>query len=75
MKTTPLTLSPNDELITERRVGRRWNCSSKTLRHQRPKRQGCPYIVLGRLVRYRLSDVLAYETEREHLGAGGRGIR
>ncbi len=52
MKTTPLTLSPNDELITERRLACRWNCSSKTPRNQRSKRQGCPRIVLGRLVRY-----------------------
>jgi hypothetical protein len=75
----PSTVMPrpsacDDELITELRLSRRWDCSPKTLRNQRSLGEGCPYILLGRLVRYRLSDVLAYEAahaQRSNKSVGG----
>lgn len=61
--TSPQGLCPGDRFLNDRELATRWNCSPKTLRNQRSLRRGCPYFLLGRLVRYRLSDVLAFEEE------------
>lgn len=53
----------DDIFLDDRELAARWNCSPKTLRNQRSLRMGCPYVHLGRLVRYRLSDVLAFEAD------------
>ena len=34
--------------------------SVQTLRNERHLRKGCPYLKLGRSVRYRLDDLIAY---------------
>lgn len=70
--TTPATTTASpaacdDELISEFRLARRWDCSPKTLRNQRSLGEGCPYVQLGRLIRYRLSDIVAYERARAKL--------
>jgi hypothetical protein len=49
------------QLLTEVDLATRWGCSVKKLQADRLKGVGIPYVKLGRLVRYRLSDVLAYE--------------
>jgi hypothetical protein len=53
----------DDQLITDQELAKRWSCSPKTLRNQRSQGQGCPYVRLGRMVRYRLSDVVAFEAQ------------
>lgn len=53
----------NDCLITEKALATRWNlASAKKLQADRASGTGCPYVKIGRAIRYRLSDVVAYET-------------
>lgn len=47
--------------LTQGQLAHRWCISHKTLEANRLKGVGVPWIKIGRLVRYRLSDVLAYE--------------
>lgn len=49
------------EFLSDIDLAERWRCSPKTLRNQRSLGLGCPFVRLGRIVRYRLSDVAAYE--------------
>jgi len=52
-----------DYLLTEGQLAARWAlASAKKLQADRLKGGGCPFVKIGRSVRYRLSDVLAYET-------------
>lgn len=55
-------LPATDVLLDERQLADRWNCSPKTLRNQRSLGTGCRHVRIGRLIRYRLSDVIAHET-------------
>lgn len=50
-----------DRLFTEVSLGLRWGCTTKKLQADRLNGRGVPFVKLGRLVRYRLSDILAYE--------------
>lgn len=47
--------------LTEQELSARWKRSVKTTQAERLRGSGVPYIKIGRLVRYRLSDVIAYE--------------
>lgn len=61
-----------DLLLQERELAARWNVSVRTLQNRRV--QGCslPFLKLGRSVRYRLSDVVAYEESvRRHSTSEG----
>ena len=52
-----------DALLSEKQIANRWNLASpKKLQADRIAGVGCPWVKIGRSVRYRLSDVLAYET-------------
>jgi hypothetical protein len=52
----------NDEwLLTPMQLAERWNCSVKKLDADRLRGTGCRYVKIGRLVRYRISDVEAHE--------------
>ena len=48
-------------LLTEQQLAERWAISVKTLQNRRVSGGFVPYIKLSRTVRYRLSDVLAWE--------------
>lgn len=49
-------------LLTEGDLVARWRlASAKKLQSERSRGAGCPYIKIGRLVRYRLADVEAFE--------------
>jgi len=50
--------------LTERQLARRWQVSEKKLQADRHSGSGCQYVGLNRLVRYRLSDVQAFEEVR-----------
>ena len=52
---------PGDRLLTQRQLAERWSVSQKKLEADRMKGCGCPYVKLGSAVRFRLSDVLAFE--------------
>jgi hypothetical protein len=59
----PANGSPIDEtFLDEQQLAARWNCSPKTLRNHRSKKIGCRFLRIGRLVWYRMSDVIAHET-------------
>ena len=53
-----------EQLLTEKQLAVQWNISIKTLQAQRWKGSGVAFIKLGRAVRYRVSDVAAYEQAR-----------
>lgn len=53
-----------ERLLNEAEVATRQGRALKTLRNQRVTGDGIPYLKLGRSVRYRLSDVLAWEDAR-----------
>lgn len=72
--TAPTTAISNpDTLLTEFDLARRQNRSVKTIRNQRVLGGGVPFIKIGRLVRYRLSDVIAWENARLHSSTSDRG--
>ena len=50
-----------DEFLTEKQLASRWALSAKKLQTDRGSGKGVQFVRVGRLVRYRLSDVLAYE--------------
>lgn len=52
-----------DLLLTESEVSRITKLSPSTLRAHRQKGIGFPYVKIGKAVRYRRSDVLAYIEE------------
>jgi len=51
-----------DVLLTEQQLALRWNASVKTLQAHRLKGTGCPFVRIGRLVRYSAHAVAAYES-------------
>jgi hypothetical protein len=54
---------PQDVLLKERDLAERWGCHPNTLTNQRGTGRGVPFVRLGpRMIRYRLSDVLAWES-------------
>lgn len=48
-------------LLTESQLSDRWQMSPRSLQANRAKGGGCRFVVLGRSVRYRLEDVVAWE--------------
>lgn len=53
----------SDNIITQEELAARWQISEATLERDRSLRQGCRYMKIGGLIRYRMSDVLAYEDD------------
>lgn len=62
-----------DKLIPETQLANRWGVSPRTLQAQRLRGTGCPFIVIGRNVRYRLSDVIAFEEQNRLRSTSERG--
>jgi hypothetical protein len=52
-----------EQLMTQEEVAFRWKISEATLERDRTMKKGCRYMKIGGLIRYRLSDVEAYENE------------
>lgn len=59
---TPMRVDDPDSLLTPAALADRWSCSLGWLANRRSAGTGLPFVKVGALVRYRLSDVLAYET-------------
>lgn len=55
-----------DVLIVESQLAERWACSVKKIQADRLKGRGPQFLKIGRLVRYRLSDVIDYENSSRH---------
>lgn len=68
-------LEDQTEHLTQRQLARRWKISHRTLERQRYLRSGVRYLKIGGRVLYRLSDVEAYETERERPAAAAPAER
>ena len=56
--------SDADVFLDENQLGARWHVTTRMLQQARWKGAGCIYVKIGRMVRYRLSDVKAYELSR-----------
>lgn len=54
-------MSAAPELLTAKQVAERLQLSIWTLRNWRRDRKGPKYLRLGRAVRYRLEDIIAWE--------------
>jgi hypothetical protein len=57
MQSISHTTTVSDELMTESEAARRRHQSIRTLQAERLRGDGCPFVKLGRSVRYRRSDV------------------
>ena len=57
-----------DPHFTETQLAKRWNKSVKTLQADRWKGTGVSFLKLGRSVRYRLSDIVSYESSHIVIG-------
>jgi predicted DNA-binding transcriptional regulator AlpA len=65
------SILPKQSLLTPQDVATRLGISIATLATWRcTKRYALTYVKIGRLVRYRLSDVEAFEVSRSHEVAG-----
>ncbi len=53
--------SAGQVFLTEVELAKRWRVSTKKLQADRWKEQGVPFVKIGRSVRYRLAEVIAYE--------------
>ena len=51
----------DETLLTEQQLAARWQVSPKTLRNARVSGRLLSFVKIGRSVRYRLSDVIAFE--------------
>jgi hypothetical protein len=60
-----------DVLLTEAQLANRWQISIKKLQSDRWKGVGPQFVKIGRLVRYRLPDILAFEVH--HIQGVSRG--
>jgi hypothetical protein len=60
-------LTPTEPLLlrlNEKQLAARWDVSVRTLQAARVNGSGVPFVRIGRSVRYRMEDVLAYEQRR-----------
>ena len=60
-------------LLTEPQLAERHQRSVKTLRNERLKGGGVPFLKIGRHVRYRMVDVLAFEASHRRLSTSDDG--
>lgn len=67
------TTNPDERLLTEQQVAERQGRAVKTLQNQRVTGDGIPFVKMGRSVRYRLSDVDAWEAARVRTSTSHKG--
>jgi hypothetical protein len=61
----------DDTLLTEQQLAARWQVSPKTLRNARVAGRLIGFVKIGRSVRYRLSEIIAYELQNSVLSTSG----
>ena len=49
-----------DELLTQGEYAKERKCSERTLERERSTGTGCPYVKIGRAVRYRRRDICEF---------------
>ena len=54
-------MNDREQLMTQEELAHRWQISEATLERNRSMKQGVKFLKIGGLIRYKLSDVLAYE--------------
>ena len=54
-------MNEKEQLMTQEELAHRWQISEATLERNRSMKQGVKFLKIGGLIRYKLSDVLAYE--------------
>jgi hypothetical protein len=59
----PTPSAANETFLTEEELAARWSLSAKTLRNSRVAGRLLGFVKIGRSVRYRLSDVIAFEQQ------------
>ena len=65
-----MTLTDSPEiLLTTKDLAQRWQIKEQTLRHWRMRGEGPRALAVGRLVRFRLEDVEAWESAQLEAGA------
>jgi hypothetical protein len=52
------------KLLSERQLADRWNATPRMLQAQRLRGDGPLFVKIGRLVRYRLADVIRFEQDQ-----------
>ena len=55
------SMTDREQLMTQEELAYRWKISEATLERNRSMKQGVKFLKIGGLIRYKLSDVLAYE--------------
>lgn len=68
---TPINERTASSFITEAMLARHWDISSRTLQRWRSLRLGPAFSIIGGSVRYRIQDILDYETSHRS-DAGGK---
>lgn len=63
-KAISLLDGPDDLLLTERQIAELEGLDEKTIARRRQDGGGCPFIKIGRAVRYRLADWRQFINER-----------
>jgi hypothetical protein len=56
-------MNEREQLMTQEELAFRWQVSEATLERNRSMKQGVKFLRIGGLIRYRMSDVLAYEDQ------------
>ena len=54
----------SETFLNRSQLAERWRCSVKKIDNDRLNGRGCRHVKIGRLVRYRLSDIVDYEDVR-----------
>ncbi len=67
----PATSAAEETLLTEQQLANRWQVSPKTLRNARVKGRLISFVKLERLIRYRLSEVIAFEQRNSRRSTSG----
>jgi len=62
----------SEQFLSEVDLAARWAMSNKTLTRWRTVRRGPPFVKLGKMVRYAMSDVLEFERNGLRKPAPGR---
>jgi hypothetical protein len=58
----------SEQLLSETQLARRWRMSCRSLQRWRANGSGPPFYRIGHAIRYRISNVLAYEAAVRHQG-------
>jgi hypothetical protein len=67
----PTTSAANETFLTEEELAARWNLSAKTLRNSRVAGRLIAFVKIGRSVRYKLSEVIAFEKQNSVRSTSG----